>query len=259
MATSRFNADAPSVQTDARAGFGRGSAVREYWLERCQGFSAVATDGRRLGRVKRVEVRVEGTFLRLTGMRAREIPVGAIETVWPSAAVLTISADGADAGSRPAMREERRSKRPAWEDETLPWWELFADGVRSDRSRTRPSRGRRLVSIVASPRPPLERKARAVALRVRRLGERARTLTKTLVDEAVRSCARISGAARSAAVRAGRAFARTMRRARRGLARILFGAAVWIAGSREALVDPDPQDRSVCLDDEDTAEIASYD
>jgi hypothetical protein len=37
MATSRLESDTHLV-------FGRGSAVREYWLMRCQGFSAVRVD-----------------------------------------------------------------------------------------------------------------------------------------------------------------------------------------------------------------------
>ena len=77
---------------DTSLGFGRGSAVREYWLKRCQGFSAVRADGSHLGRVERVETQMEGTFLRTpTGLRARTLPLSAIETVWPSASLLVLS------------------------------------------------------------------------------------------------------------------------------------------------------------------------
>jgi hypothetical protein len=104
MATSRFKTDTPSVQSDTRPGFGRGSAVREYWLERCQGFSAVRSDGRALGRVKRVENRIDGTFLRLAGVRARTIPLASVETVWPGASLLLISDGEVDESSSLAWR-----------------------------------------------------------------------------------------------------------------------------------------------------------
>ena len=104
-------------EMDTSLGFGRGSAVREYWLKRCQGFSAVRADGSRLGRVKRVETQMEGTFLRLTGLRARTLPLSAIETVCPGASLLVISDEhvdlgselsvGSDAGGR-AFRLDRR-------------------------------------------------------------------------------------------------------------------------------------------------------
>jgi hypothetical protein len=255
MATSRLKLDTPSVQTDTRAGFGRGSAVREYWLERCQGFSAVGTDGRPLGRVKRVEVRMEGTFLRLTGIRAREVPVAAIDTVWPSASVLTISAEGAGAGSRKAVGKELHSERPVWEDETLPWWELFADGGHSSHSLTARKASWRTFSIVVSARSPLERTANAVASWIRRLIDRSRALRKALVIEAVRFSVRAFQAARSAAARASRGLATTSRRARRKLARAMFNLAIWIAGSKETILLSDPQDGSSELDEEDTAEI----
>jgi hypothetical protein len=255
MAASRFKLDTATVQTDTRAGFGRGSAVREYWLERCHGFSAVGTDGRPLGRVKRVDVRIEGTFLRLTGIRAREVPVAAIETVWPSASVLTISAEGAGAGSTKPVGKELHSERPAWEDETLPWWELFTDGVHSSRSSTAPNAGWRLFSIVASARSPLKRTANACASWIRRLIERSRTLMKALGIEAVRFSVRTSQSARSAAARASRGLAKTSLRARRKLARAMFNLAVWIAGSKETILRSDPQDGSSGFDEEDTAEI----
>jgi hypothetical protein len=255
MTTSRFNGGTPSLETDTRAGFGRGSAVREYWLERCQGFSAVGADGRPLGRVKRVETRMEGTFLRLTGIRAREVPVAAIDTVWPSASMLTISAER-DVGSQKAVATEVQSERPAWEDETLPWWELFADGMHSTDPSTALGAGRRSFPSVASVRSALERTAEAVATCIRGVSAQSRSLTKALMVEAVRSSVRASQAARSAAARASGGLAKARRRARRQIGRKLFDFAIWIAGSRETILNPDPREGRGGFEDEDTAEIA---
>ena len=126
-------------EMDASLGFGRGSAVREYWLKRCQGFSAVRADGSRLGRVKRVETQMEGTFLRLTGLRARTLPLSAIETVCPSASVLVISDERVDVGSEVGVRSERADERSAWTETPVPWWELV-DDVRA-RGTERVERG----------------------------------------------------------------------------------------------------------------------
>ena len=254
MATSRIKLDAQSTQTDTRTGFGRGSAVREYWLERCQGFSAVRSDGRPLGRVKRVESRMEGTFLRLTGVRARAVPIGAVDTVWPGASVLMISDGEVDGGSGKAPWSGAHPERPAWEDETLPWWELFADGVDSSRYSSVPS----AVSppaVVALARSLMERTTNAVGRYVRRVIERSRTLTQALIERAVRSSVRALQATHSAGTRASRRLTKMTRRFRRGLARELFKVAVWIAGSRETILKLDDEDRVSPVDDDDTAEI----
>ena len=253
VATSRFKLDAPRTQTDTRTGFGRGSAVRAYWLERCQGFSAVRSDGRPLGQVKRVESRIEGTFLRLTGVRARAVPIGAVDTVWPGASVLMISDEAVD-GPGKAAWSEAHLERPAWEDETLPWWELFADGVDSSHYSTAPNSGSP-PSVVASARSLIERSTTAVARCVRRVIERSRTLTHTLRERAVRSGIRALLAIHSAARRASRFLTKTTRRFRRRLARGVFKVAVCIAGSRETILKLDDEDRENPVDDDDTAEI----
>jgi len=178
MATSRFKTNTPSVQSDNRPGFGRGSAVREYWLERCQGFSAVRSDGRPLGRVKRVENRMDGTFLRLAGVRARTIPLASVETVWPGASLLLISDVEVDEGSRFAMRSQAPRTRPAWEDETLPWWELVAEAPNSSRSSNLPMVGAALSTTIASARSVIERATSAFATQLGRQTERSRTLTR---------------------------------------------------------------------------------
>jgi hypothetical protein len=254
VATSRFKIDAPSTQTDTRTGFGRGSAVREYWLERCQGFSAVRSDGRPLGRVKRVESRMEGTFLRLTGVRARAVPIGAVDTVWPGASVLMISDEEVDGGSGKAAWSRAHPERPAWEDETLPWWELFADGEDSSHHSAAPS-GESPPSVVASARSLFEPTANAVARGVRRVVERCRTLTQALIEKAVRSSVRALQATHSAATGASRSLKKTTRRVRRRLAGELFKVAVWIAGSRETILKLDDENRGSPVDDDDTAEI----
>jgi hypothetical protein len=254
MATSRFKLDAPSTQTDTRTGFGRGSAVREYWLERCQGFSAVRTDGRPLGRVKRVESRMDGTFLRLNGIRARAVPISSVDTVWPGASVLLISDEDVDRGSGKSAWGRAHPERPAWEDETLPWWELFADGLDSSHYSTPPSAGSPL-SVVASARSRIERTANAIARCARRVIGRSRTLTQALIEKAVQSGARALQATHSAATRASRGLTKTTRRFRRRLARELFKVAVWIAGSRETILKLDDENRGSPVEDDDTAEI----
>lgn len=102
-------------------------------LKRSQGFFAVRSDGRPLGRVKRVENGMDGTFLRLAGVRARTIPLAWVETVWPGASLLLISDVEVDESSRLSMRSEAHRTRPAWEDETLPWWELVPEAPNSSR------------------------------------------------------------------------------------------------------------------------------
>jgi hypothetical protein len=100
------------VETYGRAGFGRGSAVREYWLTRCEGFRAIGADGRPLGHVRRLEPQRDGTLLlRLSGPRSRAIPLDAIEKVWPaSSLLLLVEADAQAAGEggarHPALNQE---------------------------------------------------------------------------------------------------------------------------------------------------------
>ena len=156
-----------AFESDSRPGFGRGSAVRDYWLERCEGFRAVRPDGRSLGRVRRLETRGDGTVLRLSGLRSRVVPLSAVEIVWPGASVLLIAeetvhpervrgpVDGVRDQSHaylPSESSGRRSRRsqspssapiPSWADDTLPWWELLED----DRS----SVGNRISSPLARP------------------------------------------------------------------------------------------------------------
>ncbi len=249
MATSRFKTGAPSVQTNTRRpGFGRGSAVREYWLERCQGFCAVRTDGRPLGRVKRVEVNMEGTFLRLTGVRRRMVPLSAVDTVWPAESVLLISNEEYGERSRVVVRKEWHRTRPAWEDETLPWWELVPDSPHPVHSSTAATRSALLRAIAS-----IEGATKAFASHVERLLTEALALTRALVHEAARSSVAALHAADSARTRASKSLRGSARRFRRRLALAFLQGAVWIAGSKEELLEPDRARGGV--EDGDTAEI----
>ena len=91
------------------------------------GIRVIRADGRSLGRVRRVETKATGTFLRLTGFRFREFPLSAVETVWPAASVLLVAQSETHQRSVSGPRD---ATRPSWEDETLPWWELL-EGDRS--------------------------------------------------------------------------------------------------------------------------------
>ena len=255
MATSRFKTDTPSVQSDSRPGFGRGSAVREYWLERCQGFSAVRSDGRPLGRVKRVENRMDGTFLRLAGVRARTIPLASVETVWPGASLLLISDVEVDESSRFAMRSEVPRTRPAWEDETLPWWELVPEAPNSSRYSNLLMVGAALSTTSASARSVIERATSAFATQLGRQTERSRTLTRAVAQTARRFTLAALDAAYSARRQASKSATKTTRRLRRRLALTLFAIAVWIAGSSETSLNPGHEGRRSAVDDEDTAEF----
>jgi hypothetical protein len=128
--------------------FGRGSPVRDYWLEHCDGFEAIGTNGRHLGRVSRFENADGAAFLRLNSRRSRVVPVSAVERVWPAASMLVIADPDlskekdertADRHSTNRGRRDEESKNasesnlaastsgPGWEDETVPWWDLVPD------------------------------------------------------------------------------------------------------------------------------------
>jgi hypothetical protein len=252
MATSRFKNGAPSVQTRTRPGFGRGSAVREYWLERCQGFSAVGTDGRPLGRVKRVELNMEGTFLRLTGVRGRTVPLSAVETVWPAASILLISNE--ECGERSSVvRDVGQRTRAAWEDETLPWWELVADAPHPAHSSTAATAST-LFSAIAAGSSLVEGATKGFASHLERLIKQSLAFTWALLCKAARSSVAALHAADSARTRGQKRLRASTRRFRRRLALAFLQGAVWIAGSKDELLDPNRARGGG--EDEDTAEIA---
>jgi hypothetical protein len=253
MAVFRFKTGAPSVQTNTRAGFGRGSAVRQYWLERCQGFCAVRSDGRPLGRVKGVEVNMEGTFLRLTGVRGRTVPLSAVDRVWPAESVLLISNEEYVERSRVVVPKERHRARPAWEDETLPWWELVPDPPHPAHSSTAVTESALFRAIASGPLL-IEGARKASASHLERLMKQALAFTRALVYKAARSSVAALHAADSARTRASKSLGAGARRWRRRLALAFLQGAVWIAGSKEELLGPDRARGGV--EDEDTARIS---
>jgi len=253
MATSRFKTGAPSVQTRTRPGFGRGSAVREYWLERCQGFSAVGPDGRPLGRVKRVELNREGTFLRLGGLRGRTVPLSAVETVWPAASILLISNEECAERSS-VVRDVGKRTRAAWEDETLPWWELVADAPHPAHSSTAATAST-LFSAIAASWSLVEGATKGFASHLERLMKQSLAFTWALRCKAARSSVAALHAADSARTRGEKRLKASTKRFRRRLALAFLQSAVWIAGSKDELLDP--RRARGGGDDEDTAEIAN--
>jgi hypothetical protein len=232
------------LQTKSRGGFGRGSAVRDYWLERCQGFQVIRADGRSLGRVRRLETKATGTFLRLTGFRSRVFPLSAVETVWPAASLLLVG--------QPEIHQRSVSgpvdaTRPSWADETLPWWELLED----DRSSVE---GTDALPPLAVPQRPWQRwqhrfspggrgsaspitsfagklftqmrgRCKQLSIVVHRQGQKGWELTRAIVHEIPSWLA----AARAAG-------ANTMARGRFALGRLLLHLAVWVAGGRNPLL-----------------------
>jgi hypothetical protein len=143
------------VHADSRRVFGRGSPVREYWLQRCVGFKVIRTDGRPLGRVSKIESGPEGAFLRLTGLRSRVIPLSAVDKVWPAASLLGIAGSETYEGARPQRDaavtahgthrfvetgghsfQGADGSSARWEEDTIPWWDLEppANSLRANHS-----------------------------------------------------------------------------------------------------------------------------
>jgi hypothetical protein len=227
--------------------------VREYWLERCQGFCAVRTDGRPLGRVKRVEVNMEGTFLRLTGVRGRAVPLSAVDTVWPAESVLLISNSNHVQRSSVVVRQEEVGARPGWEDDTLPWWELVPDPPHPARSSIVGMESDLFLAIASVP-SLIKGATEALASRLTRLMKQALGLARALASKTARSSEAALHAADSARARASKNLKARTSRFRRRLALTLLRGAVWIAGSREELFERDRARGGV--EDEDTAEIS---
>jgi hypothetical protein len=96
--------------------FGRGSPVHAYWVERCVGFTAVEADGRRLGRIRRVEPAAPEAMLVIGRFRRRTVPATAVESVWPRESVVLIAEPEANGRAR-AERDDRYG-------DTVPWFEL---------------------------------------------------------------------------------------------------------------------------------------
>jgi len=244
-------------EMDTSLGFGRGSAVREYWLKRCQGFSAVRADGSPLGRVKRVETQMEGTFLRLTGLRARTLPVSAIETVRPGASLLVISDEPVDVGSEVSVGSERADERSAWTEDTVPWWELV-DGVRARGTEHVNAASQRV--LPRSPRLTRDAPRMTLALSLERMellaktiAARASNLVRTLARKAIRVTRATVQTLGNARMTAQTALLGVTRRSRLRVAHSLFRMGVWVGG-RNAFALEARHDRWVEADERDTEE-----
>jgi hypothetical protein len=251
-------------EMDTSLGFGRGSAVREYWLKRCQGFSAVRADGSRLGRVKRVETQMEGTFLRLTGLRARTLPLSAIETVCPTASLLVISDEHVDVGSEVSVGSEREDERSAWTEDTVPWWELV-DGVRARGTEHVNAASQRV--LLRDPRltrdaprmtlalslEKIEPHAKTIAARASNLGERAQNLVRTLARKVIRATRATVQTLGNARMTAQTALLGVTRRSRLRVAHSLFRMGVWVGG-RNAFALEARHDGWVEAEERDTEE-----
>jgi hypothetical protein len=222
-------------QIESGPGFGRGSPVREYWLRRCEGFQAIRADGRPLGRVRRLETRPEGNFLRLRGLRSRAFPLSAVATVWPRASILLIADAEAQEGASRASGDfrVRSGPTPSWEDETIPWWELVHDGGLSAEIPASPRRQAASIFRTASVAGCLSqklvvvigRRSKHVAGAAHRRGQNSWEATHARLRTVPSRCraARASGAI-------------LLARGRLALARSLLRLAVWVAGDRQRLL-----------------------
>jgi hypothetical protein len=207
------------LQTESRGGFGRGSAVRDYWLERCQGFQVIRADGRSLGRVRRLETKATGTFLRLTGFRSRVFPLSAVETVWPTASLLLV---GQPETHQRSVSDPVDATRPSWADETIPWWELL-EGDRSSAEH-RDWSALPITSFASKLLTRMRVRYKQLSIVVHRQGQKGWELTGAMVHEIPSWLA----AARAAG-------ANTIARGRFALGRLLLRLAVWLAGGRNPL------------------------
>ena len=267
-----------TVHTEQGRAFGRGSPVRDYWLERCHGFEAVGADGRRLGRVRRFEDPHGDAFLRVGGLRSRVVPVSAVEIVWPAASVLLIADRGTpnereaqapnlpviDRGPRKGAPQSvtsfdraagratdtnlaRSTSRPRWEDETLPWWELVQENGATDQASKAPHAPFLPEAWWTATRRFVPGGGRAVREVSRELfqwtSDHSQKLA-ALLHGRVRNGLHLTCAGRRAVgkwCRAAYAFgAKRVGRARLVLARVLLRLAVWVAGDRGSF---DPQAR----------------
>ena len=246
------------AQTDNRRGFGRGSAVRDYWLQRCEGFQVIRADGRLLGRVRRLETGRDGTFLRMSGLRSRVVPLSAIDTVWPAASLLLIAEPETHEGARNPRRSFPADadtatlidgSRSRWEDETVPWWELVRDQQPALEGLSGPPRrpllpGRSRAASRGHARMSSFRPASAMRLFVGNLfadmTSRSARLA-VLVHRHGQSGWRATRATIGAIPgrwSAARAFGtRLFRHGRLILGRVLLRFAIWVAGDRKRLVE----------------------
>jgi hypothetical protein len=234
--------------------FGRGSPVREYWLERCDGFEAIATNGKRLGPVTRIQTPSGGVFLRLGGRRSRVVPAAAVERVWPGACMLVIAEEDVSlerettaatapesAGARAA--EEHGASTAAtlrWEDDTLPWWDLIPE----NRLVGRAPHQRRFASASTVASGAIRRDVARAETVARKLAGWTRDKSKKLGAQTraiLRTGRNATGTALDVVRRRCRAAyalsVNLVKRARLRLGRLLARLAVWVAGDDRDLRD----------------------
>ena len=240
--------------------FGRGSPVRDYWLEHCDGFEAFSINGRHLGRVNRFESPEGTAFLRLGGRRSRVVPTSAVERVWPAASMLVI----ADAGlfekknertgnrhfTNRALRSEESQEssernlavgasRPGWQDDTVPWWEVVPENGRIDEA-ARPPQFASLKLPWSAIRQDALNGGRPVLELSRRIGDHARKLVAVVLSRSrngwsmARRGMRVVG---KQCLVAGAFGANLVARGRLRLGRLLIRLAVWVAGDYGHLED----------------------
>jgi hypothetical protein len=241
--------------------FGRGSPVRDYWLEHCDGFEAIGTNGRHLGRVSRFATPQGAAFLRVGGRRSRVVPVSAVERVWPAASMLVIADPDVPKerdGKTPdrhftsrGLRDERSqnasegnlaasTSREPWEDETVPWWELVSEDHLAGETAT-PSH---FPSVPKLPWSAMRQRAFSGGRALRELSELISDNSRKLVALVLRGfrrgwrVTRIGLRTVGKQCLAARAFgANLVTRARLRLGRLLIRLAVWVVGNDGQLGD----------------------
>ena len=241
--------------------FGRGSPVRDYWLEHCDGFEAIGTNGRHLGRVSRFATPQGAAFLRLGGRRSRVVPVSAVERVWPAASMLVIAdtdvskqRDGRTPNRHFTNRGLRGEKsqnvyegnlaastsRQPWEDETVPWWELVSE----DRLAGETAAPSHFPSVPKLPWSAMQQRAFSGGRALRELSELISDYSRKVVARVLRGFRRgwrvtcIGLRIVRKRCLAARAFgANLVTRARLRLGRLLLRLAVWTAGNDGQLGD----------------------
>jgi hypothetical protein len=184
--------------------FSRGDHVHAYWVERCVGFTAFDSRGRRLGRVRRVVPGPDATRLEIKGVKSRIVAARTVESIAPHDSLLVISHNG-------EAEDPAHSDRSAWRENTLPWFDIVAsDGVTTARPPIRESNDVRTPAW----RARLHREIRSHA---NRLSAASTTFVET-VKSTSRAIRRRGAVLRSWPVSAQRASRQTLARLLRNLA-----------------------------------------
>jgi hypothetical protein len=184
--------------------FSRGDHVHAYWVERCIGFTAFDSRGRRLGRVRRVVPGPEATRLEIKGVKSRIVATTTVESIAPHDSLLVISYNG-------EAEDPVYSDRSDWRENTLPWFDIVAsDGVRTARPPIGESKDART-------HPRRARLHRAIRSQANRVSAAWTTFVET-VKSATRAVQQRGAILRSWPVSAQRALRQTLSRLLRNLA-----------------------------------------